>query len=209
MFQYFDHITVICWWKYRLFLPKWSAKKALQTRIVQNIFWEFCVFFGWLPMEAPIENNVIFCYNSANPWRIILILELDRDIHETNLCAKLQLNLISFFKSYRVNKRTDGRTYWPILECTHFLSTQKRCYNKRKKYFSICNQLQTLPNRLLHIHKPLYKSLYKPQISLFQGFMWRVSNPFITPENVLTSFHFPKSLRLNFFLSSNLCDRSN
>ena len=54
-----------------------------------------------------IENKDRFCYKSANPWRIILTSELDRDIHETNLCAKFQLNLISFFKSYRVNGWTD------------------------------------------------------------------------------------------------------
>jgi len=29
------------------------------------------------------------------------------------------------FKGYRVNGRTTGGTHWPILECTHFLSTQK------------------------------------------------------------------------------------
>ena len=30
----------------------------------------------------------------------------------------------------------------------------------RKKGFSVSNQLQTQPNRLLQIHKPLYKPMY-------------------------------------------------
>ena len=55
----------------------------------------------------------------------------------------------------------------------------KRCRNKRRKGFSICKQLQTLPNHLLHIHKPFQKPLYIPQISLFQAFIRQISNPFI------------------------------
>jgi len=31
VFQYFDPSTVICWSKLKLFLPKWSAQKALQN----------------------------------------------------------------------------------------------------------------------------------------------------------------------------------
>ena len=56
---------------------------------------------------------------------------------------------------------------------------KKRCFKKRKKGFSICNQQRTLPNRLLHTHKPLHKPPYIPQISLFQGFIRCLSNPFI------------------------------
>ena len=42
----------------------------------------------------------------------------------------------------------------------------KKCRNKRKKGFSICNQLQTLPNPLLHTHKLLHKYPYIRQKSL-------------------------------------------
>ena len=52
---------------------------------------------------------------------MILIFELDRDINEIKLWEKNQERSDDFFVSYRVN----GRTHRPILECTHFLSTQK------------------------------------------------------------------------------------
>ena len=54
-------------------------------------------------------NNDTFCYNSANPSRIILIFELDRDIGETMLWTKTLSQSDDPLKSYRV----------------HFLSTQK------------------------------------------------------------------------------------
>ena len=36
-----------------IFLPKWSAKKAVQNMIHENIFWDLCVFCGGVPMELP------------------------------------------------------------------------------------------------------------------------------------------------------------
>ena len=45
-----------------------------------------------LPLRDGLVNNDNFFNNSAISWRIILIFELDRDIDETILCTKFQLN---------------------------------------------------------------------------------------------------------------------
>ena len=68
-----------------------------------------------------IETHYIFGSDSANPYGIIIIFELDRDIWETSLWAKILTPSNDFWKSYCVNGRPD----WPTLECTHSLSTQK------------------------------------------------------------------------------------
>ena len=54
-------------------------------------------FFFWkkipvLPLRDGRVNNDNFFNNSAISWRILLIFELDRDIDETILCTKFQLN---------------------------------------------------------------------------------------------------------------------
>jgi hypothetical protein len=44
------------------------------------------------PLRDGLVNNDNFFDNSAISWRILLIFELDRDIDETILCTKFQLN---------------------------------------------------------------------------------------------------------------------
>ena len=72
------------------------------------------IFFEKIPV-LPLRDSVVkkenFFDNSAISWRILLIFELDRDIDETILCTKFQLNRNVILKSYRVNGRTAGRTY--------------------------------------------------------------------------------------------------
>jgi hypothetical protein len=109
----------------------WYSKSARKNGYIYVIFNNFCwlLFFfknsPLLPLRDRLMNNDIFGYNSVNPWRILLIFELDRDLYEIILCTKFHVNRIKSFRNYRVNGRTAGRTHWPILECTHFLSTQK------------------------------------------------------------------------------------
>ncbi len=58
-------------------------------------------------------------------------------------CRRLSAQSNAIVKSYCVNGRTAGRpdgwTHWPILECTHFLSTQKwkQGETSRTSYFSV------------------------------------------------------------------------
>ena len=52
------------------------------------IFWKIPV----LPLRDGLIKNDNFFDNSAISWRILLIFELDRDIDETILCTKFQLN---------------------------------------------------------------------------------------------------------------------
>ena len=52
-------------------------------------------FFEKIPV-SPLRDGLIkndnFFDNLAISWRILLIFELDRDIDETILCTKFQLN---------------------------------------------------------------------------------------------------------------------
>ena len=57
----------------------------------KNIFFEKKSLY-FLPLRDGRVNNDNFFNNSAISWRIILIFELDRDIDETILCTKFQLN---------------------------------------------------------------------------------------------------------------------
>ena len=53
------------------------------------------MFFEKIPvphLRDGLVNNDNFFDNSAISWRILLIFELDRDIDETILCTKFQLN---------------------------------------------------------------------------------------------------------------------
>ena len=52
---------------------------------------------------------------------------------------------------------------------------KKRCRNERKKGFSICNQLRTLPNRSCHVNKPFYKPFYIPQNTPLERVYFKVS----------------------------------
>ena len=45
-----------------------------------------------VPHRDGLVNNDSFFDNSTISWPIILIFELDRDIDETILCTKFQLN---------------------------------------------------------------------------------------------------------------------
>ena len=65
-----------------------------------------------------IENHDIFGSDLTNLSRIILIFELDRDIGEIILWAKILSQSDDFCKSYRVIGRTDiltdSRVYSPV-----------------------------------------------------------------------------------------------
>lgn len=91
---------------------------------------------------------------------------------------------------------------WVQLYC------KKRCRNKRKKVLAFATNYKCCQT-VYHIFINHCISLWHTLISLFQDCVRRLSSPFTTSENVLTLFHFPKSLRLQFLLSSNPCDRFN
>jgi len=72
----------------------WYSKSARKNGYIYVIFNNFCwlLFFfknsPLLPLRDRLMNNDIFGYNSVNPWRILLIFELDRDLYEIILCRK-------------------------------------------------------------------------------------------------------------------------
>jgi hypothetical protein len=79
----------------------WYSKSARKNGYIYVIFNNFCwlLFFfknsPLLPLRDRLMNNDIFGYNSVNPWRILLIFELDRDLYEIILCTKFHVNRIS------------------------------------------------------------------------------------------------------------------
>ena len=79
----------------------WYSKSARKNGYIYVIFNNFCwlLFFfknsPLLPLRDRLMNNDIFCNNSVNPWRILLIFELDRDIDEIMLCRKFHNDRLS------------------------------------------------------------------------------------------------------------------
>jgi hypothetical protein len=123
-------------WRYSLSFFHHSQTR-LGIVVTKKRQWKVSAFIWKLVLNITIWGEGSYERN-LHPWRIILIFELDRDIHETILCAKFQLNRISFS---RVIVVTAWRTHWPFLECTHFSSTQKR--RKTKNFWKIYNEYGT------------------------------------------------------------------
>ena len=99
---------------FQCFLCHFVAREILHRMIYdswgsiwleQNIILQKSEKVGFL-----IENLNSFSSDSVNPQRIILIFERGRDIWETSLWAKIRRRSDDFWKSYRVNGRTDGHT---------------------------------------------------------------------------------------------------
>ena len=116
---------VLCWishvWKE--ILTKLSSDSQSAWKIaLDSIFFEKIRGTSFF-IEKSIGNQDVVYRKSENTERIRLIFELDRDIDGTMLCTKFEgcTAIIS-----GVIVLMAGRTYWPIFECTHFLSTQKR-----------------------------------------------------------------------------------
>ncbi len=82
----------------------WYSKSARKNGYIYVTFNNFCwlLFFfknsPLLPLRNRLMNNDIFGYNSVNPWRILLIFELDWDIDEIILCTKFHDNWMSLSK---------------------------------------------------------------------------------------------------------------
>jgi hypothetical protein len=79
----------------------WYSKSAHKNGYIYVIFNHFCWLFFFknsplLPLRDRLMNNDIFGYNSVNPWRILLIFELDRDINEIMLWKKFHDDQMSF-----------------------------------------------------------------------------------------------------------------
>jgi hypothetical protein len=55
-FQYFDHITVICWWNSKSFLTKMISEKSSTNWNMSKHFLRSLCFNGWIPMELLIEQ---------------------------------------------------------------------------------------------------------------------------------------------------------
>ena len=74
------------------------SESALKTESIHICFKQFCEKYFFLkkipvpPLRDGLVKNDNFFDNSAISWRILLIFELDRDIDETILCTKFELN---------------------------------------------------------------------------------------------------------------------
>ena len=105
------------------------SESALKTESIHICFKQFCEkYFFWKKSLYPLRNGLVnddnFFDSSVISWRTILIFFSLARYGWDNSVYKISAQSDVIVKSYRVN----GRTHWPILECTHFLSTQKPDY---------------------------------------------------------------------------------